>query len=152
MRTNLRRGPTLTALGIAAIVLAAINAVERTPRAAQQITYDSASLYQLFQAKNVRSFEFAENGWAYHVETVTPERMYIAGVQGARTQAEAVAKFARPTAAPAADLMIVVCGKEFGDDDCDFYSPLHQVPTNGTAIRRLDGALPQYERIVKAAA
>jgi hypothetical protein len=126
-------------------------ALQSTSRAAQTPA-DPATLYQLFEAKGLKTVEFADRGWAYHVEAPSPEKVYIAGVRGADTQAQAAAAFAGPTAGKAADLMIVVCGREFGDDDCDFYSPLHEVPRNGPAIRQLDGAIPRYQTIVSAAA
>jgi hypothetical protein len=121
-------------------------------RAAQPVPATPDRLYQLLEAKGTRTIEFADGGWAYHVETPTRDKLYIAGVKGPGTQAQAVAAFNGNTAAKTADLMIVVCGSEFGDDGCDFYSPLHEVPRNGESIRGAGGAMQTYQTIVAAAA
>jgi hypothetical protein len=122
---------------------------QRTPAAAQGGPADAATLYRLFQSKTVKSIQFAQDGWGYHVEIPVPDRLYIAGVKGPNTQIAATVDFAtRKTA----DLMIIACGVQFGDDGCDFYSPLNEVPVNGTAIREVNGAMARYQAIVNAAA
>jgi hypothetical protein len=142
---------TLACAGLVAVIASAQQGIPNAGAGQKPPAVDPARLYQLFEEREIKTVEFATLEWGYHVEAPSKEKLYIAGVKGPTTDAAASAAFARTPGTPSrpADLMIVVCGQKFGDDPCDFYSALHQVPHNGQAIQ--PDAIAQYQLIIDAA-
>ena len=104
-------------------------------------------IYRNLNDRKLVSTNFMSGGWAYYVESVSAEKLYIAGVKSAGGDLDAL--FEGRTDKKGADLMIIACGPVFGDDSCDFYSPLNEIPRTGNKISEADRK--NYQPILRAA-
>lgn len=140
----------------AAFVLTTISCEQRAKPETHLQRPSASVIYNLMEERKISSVNFIDGNWAYYVEPVSAERLYIAGIkdvdnfsQVKNDEAKLRNEFTTKSGRKAADLMIVACGETLGDDDCDFYSPLHERPKSGRDITPQDVAL--YENVLKLA-
>jgi len=131
----------------------AYTGVTRADADAAENTATPRQLFQRMSPGNRRSVAFSSGNWAYYVETPSAERAIVLAKElpSGGTVSDPEVLFRKAAGASSADLMILGCGESFGDDDCDFYSPLGKPPLSGKAIKESPRVQERYLWILKAA-